>query len=153
MRVLLLCALTLTSAAPASGQGQTLEVRGVRSLAFGVVLPGVPRFVPRTDPANSGEFSIRGPQFSLLLLRLTLPSSLTGPGAAAMPVSFGSNDAGFSVTGAPGTQFGFNPNVGGLGLLLQSGEGFVFLGGTANPIVGQAAGSYVGTVVLTVTVL
>jgi len=153
MRVFVLCALALVSAIPLSGQGRPLRVRGVRSLTFGVVLPGVPRHVPRTDPVGSGEFDVRGQKFSTVLLQFLLPPSLTGPGGAAMPVSFGANDAGYSVTGAIGAQIGFDPTVGGTGVLAKNGQGTVFLGGTARPATGQAAGGYTGTIVLIVTIL
>ena len=79
-------------------------VRGVRQLSFGLVLPGVPRPVARTDAGASGEFSIRGQKNSLVLLEFSLPAALTGPGGAAMPVSFGANDGGYSATGAIGSR-------------------------------------------------
>ena len=53
---------------------------------------------------------------STVLLQLTLPPSLTGPGGAAMPVTFGPNDAGYSDSGAIGAQIGFDPTVGGSGV-------------------------------------
>jgi hypothetical protein len=153
MRALVLSALALVAVTPLSGQGRPLQVRGQRPLAFGLVLPGVPRFVARTDPAASGEFEIRGAKFATVLLQFTLPVALSGPGGAAMPLSFGANDAGYSATGSVGQQTGFNPNVGGTGTLAKNGKGTVFLGGTARPTTGQPAGAYVGTVVLTVTIL
>ncbi len=154
MRIWLLCPLALLLAAPLPAQGgRPLQVRGQRPLAFGQVLPGVPRFVPRTDAASSGEFEIRGRKFSPILMQFTLPAALTGPGGASMPVSFGSNDAGYSPSGSVGAQTGFNPTTGGTGVLPNNGRASVFLGGTARPLTGQASGAYVGTVVLTVTIL
>lgn len=154
MRGLVLGILVLAAAAPAvAAQGRPIRVRGVRPLTFGLVLPGVPRLVPRTDPVGSGEFDVRGQRNSPVLLQLTLPPSLTGPGGAAMPVTFGPNDAGYSDTGAIGAQVGFDPNVGGSGVLSKNGQGSVFLGGTVRPTTGQPAGAYTGTVVLTVTML
>jgi hypothetical protein len=152
MRGLVLVLVALAFATTASGQGRPLRVQGVRPLAFGVVFPGVPRHVLRTDPAGSGEYSIRGPKDSQLLLQFTLPTSLTGPAGAAIPLSFGSNDAGFSTT-TIGAQVGFDPNVGGTGMLPTNGQASVFLGGTVQPTTGQMAGSYTGIVVLTVTIL
>lgn len=153
MRGPVLLLLGLLLAAPASGQGgRPLRVRGERALTFGVVFPGVPSHVLRTDPVGSGEFSIRGEKFLQVLLQFTLPTSLTGPGGAAMPLNFGAGDAGYSTT-TIGAQAGFNPNVGGTGQLSKNGRGSVFLGGTAQPTTGQAAGAYTGIVVLTVIVL
>ena len=145
------CVGAALAAAPLAGQA--LQVRGQRPLTFGVVLPGVPRAVLRTDPANSGEYSVRYRRFSLLMLQFTLPAALTGPGGATMPLSFGAGDAGFSPGGAIGSQIGFDPNTGGTGVLPGNGRGAVFLGGTAQPQTSQAAGAYTGVVVLTVTVL
>lgn len=153
MRGLVLLLLGLLLAAPAAGQGgRPLRVRGERALTFGVVFPGVATHVLRTDPIGSGEFSIRGGKFMQVLMQFTLPTSLTGQGGAAMPLSFGANDAGYSTT-TIGAQAGFNPNVGGTGRLSKNGQGSVFLGGTAQPTSGQPAGTYTGTVVLTVIVL
>src|SRR5512145_537217 len=99
MRGVVLLLLGLLLAAPASGQGgRPLRVRGERALTFGVVFPGVSTHIARTDPVGSGEFSIRGEKFLQVLLQFTLPTSLTGPGGAAMPVAFGSGDAGYSTT-------------------------------------------------------
>jgi hypothetical protein len=150
MRGTVLLLLALLLAAPASGQGgRPLRVRGERGLTFGVVFPGVSSHIVRTDPVGSGEFSIRGERFLQVLLQFTLPTSLTGPGGVAMPVSFGSGDAGYSIT-TIGAQTGFDPNVGGTGQLSKNGQGSVFLGGTAQPTTGQTAGAYTGIVVLTV---
>jgi hypothetical protein len=152
MRGLVLLLLGFLLAAPASGQGRPLRVRGERSLTFGVVFPGVATHVLRTDPVGSGEFSVSGEKFLPILLQFTLPGSLTGPGGSAMPLGFGSNDAGYSPT-TIGAQTGFDPNVGGAVQLDKNGRGAVFLGGTAQPTTGQAPGAYTGIVVLTVIVL
>jgi len=153
MRGPILLLLGLLLAAPASGQGgRPLRVGGERALTFGIVFPGVPRHIVRTDPVGSGEFSIRGEKFLQVLMQFTLPTFLTGPGGARMPLSFGAGDAGYSTT-TIGAQAGFNPIAGGTGQLSRNGRGSVFLGGTAQPAAGQAAGAYTGVVVLTVIVL
>lgn len=152
MRALVLLLLGLLLAAPASGQGgRPLRVRGERPLTFGVVFPGLSRHVLRTDPVGSGEFSVSGQKFLQILLQFTLPASLTGPGGSAMPLGFGSNDAGYSPT-TIGAQVGFDPNAGAAVQLDKNGRGSVFLGGTAQPTTAQAPGTYTGIVVLTVIV-
>src|SRR5437773_12537549 len=75
-------------AAPLLAQGKPLTVTGVRGVTFGAVLPGVPRVILRTDPANSGQFVIKGPK-GPVLLSFMLPLSLTGPGGAFRPIVFG----------------------------------------------------------------
>src|SRR6266571_7503827 len=79
---------------PLLAQGKPLTVTGVRGVTFGAVLPGVPRVVLRTDPANSGQFDIKGPKGNVLL-SFVLPLTMTGPAGALMPLSFGASDAGF----------------------------------------------------------
>jgi hypothetical protein len=153
MRILTLLTLASIVAVPGVAQGgRPLRVRGERPLTFGTVLPGVARPVLRTDPAASGEFSIRAGKFLTVLLQFSLPTSLSGPGGSAMPLTFGSDDAGYSTT-TIGAQVGFDPSVGGTGQLDKNGQGLVFLGGTARPTTGQSAGAYSGVVVLTVVVL
>ena len=133
--------------------GRPLRVDGVRDLTFGTVLPGIPRQVLRTDPAGSGEFQIRGEKFSQVELTFTLPTQMTGPAGAAMPAVFGGNDGGYSVTQAITSQVGFDPTQPFRSQLDRNGRGSVFLGGTATPVAGQRAGSYTGTVTLTVAYL
>lgn len=153
MRAVALLLLASILSTPAFGQGgRPLRVRGERALSFGVVFPGVPVRILRTDPVGSGEFSIRGEKLLPVLMQFSLPASLAGPLGAAMPLTFGAGDAGYSTT-TIGAQVGFDPNVGGTGQLSKNGQGSVFLGGTARPTAGQTAGAYTGVVVLTVIVL
>lgn len=143
----------LLLALPLQGQGRPLTVTGVRNLTFGTVLPGVPRVVLRTDPANSGEFEIRGPNRGRVLLAFVLPVVMTGPAGALMPLSFGASDAGYSPTRTIGSQVGFDPRQPFTVDLATNGRASVFMGGTANPTANQRAGGYAGTLTLTVTVL
>src|SRR5437763_13630778 len=83
---------------PLVAQGKPLAVTGVRGVTFGAVLPGVPRVVLRTDPANSGQFDVKGPKGGPMLLSFVLPLSMSGPSGALLPIVFGSSDAGFSPT-------------------------------------------------------
>jgi len=147
---LLIGALLL--AAPLGAQGKPLTVTGVRGVTFGTVLPGVPRVVLRTDPANSGQIDIRGPK-GQVLLTFVLPVSMTGPAGALMPIIFGASDAGFSATQAIGSQVGFDPKQPFTATLPNNGRASVFVGATATPATNQRAGAYTATIILTVTVL
>ena len=132
-----------------------VSVRANRGLAFGTVIPGLPAVVPRTDPLNSGWFELRGGNFlTFIQLTFTLPTVLNGPLGATMPVSFATNDAGYSFVNSVNSQTAFNPNqpyttVKGIG----GGATGVFLGGSVTPALNQQAGSYTATVVLSVVVL
>lgn len=137
---------------PLHGQGKPLTVTGVRGVTFGAVLPGVPRAITRTDPANSGQFDIKGPK-GPILLSFVLPLTMSGPAGALMPLSFGASDAGFSATQAIGSQVGFDPKQSFTGTIPSNGRASVFLGATANPATNQRAGAYTATIILNVTVL
>ena len=138
---------------PLQAQGKPLTVTGVRGLAFGAVLPGVPRVVLRTDPANSGEYDLKGVKDAQVLLTFTLPTVMNGPAGAQMPLAFGSDDAGYSQSQSINSQIGFDPRQTFTGVLSKNGRGSVFIGARANPNTNQRAGAYTATLTLTVTVL
>ena len=139
--------------AQGGGGGRPLTVTGVRGLGFGIVVPGVPQVVPRTDAVGSGQFDIRGPNRGQVSLTFTLPSVMTGPAGAQLPLAFGASDAGYSQSQAIGSQVGFDPQQTFTATLSNAGRGSVFIGATATPAAGQRAGSYTATLTLTVTVL
>ena len=130
-----------------------LTIQGTRSLTFGTLLAGVNKSVLRTDAIHSGQFDINGPSRSNVLLTFTLPTAMAGPAGATLPLSFGANDGGWSPPQQIGSQGGFDPRVPYNAPLDQNGKVSVYLGGTAKPTANQKAGSYTGTVTLTVVVL
>lgn len=150
LRCLLVLALCAAPASRLGAQGRPITVTGVRQLTFGVVLPGVPRVIARTDPANSGQFNLTGTKDTQVQLTFTLPSVMAGPGGATMAITFGGGDAGYSVTQSIGSQVGFDPKQAFLATLNKSGRGSVFVGATALPAPTQRAGTYTGTLTLTV---
>jgi hypothetical protein len=139
-------------ALPLAAQGKPLTVTGVRGVTFGAILPGVPRVVLRTDPANSGQLDIKGPKGNVLL-SFVLPLTMTGPSGALMPLAFGSSDAGYSATQAIGSQVGFDPKQSFTATIPNNGRASVFIGATANAATNQRAGAYTATIILNVTVL
>ena len=129
------------------------SVTGIRPLVFGTVFPGVAKVVLRTDPVNSGQFNLRGGRRGVVQLTFTLPASMAGPAGATLPLVFGANDAGYSPTQSVGNQtVSWDPRTPQNVTLSNTnpGRGSVFLGGSANPAVSQRAGSYTGTVTLSV---
>jgi len=144
--------LVMLLGVPLAAQGKPLTVTGIRGVTFGAVLPGVPRVVLRTDPANSGQFDLKGPKGNILL-SFVLPITMTGPAGALMPLTFGASDAGFSQTQAIGSQVGFDPKQPFTAALPNNGRASVFVGATANPVTNQRAGAYTATIILNVTVL
>lgn len=131
-------------------EAQAFRVNGRRPLAFGTIFAGVPEHVFPTDAARSGMFRVQGPRNNLYVLTFTLPSAMIGPGAALLSMSYAGNDAGISGS-ATGPQAPFDPNA-PYTFTMPSAPArvFVFLGATANPIVGQLEGDYSATVTLTV---
>lgn len=143
------CALLATVSLPLAAQ-RPIAVTGVQSLTFGTLIPGIPTSVSRTDAAKSGQFTIIGPHDSQAQLLFILPAVLVGPAGATLPLTFGGGDAGYSQSQNIGSQIVFDPRQ--LFLITYSGQGrgSVFLGGTARPTPTQRAGSYTGTITLTV---
>lgn len=105
----ILALVTLLSAAPVaasaqlgitSGVAATIDIlfpavtgSGVRPLSFGTVVPGTTvSAAPRT--AQGAEFRIAGLLGRKSVdLTLTLPTALTGPGGATVPLSFAGTNA------------------------------------------------------------
>ena len=145
-----LLALALLGSVSLAAQSKPITVQGVRSLAFGAVLPGVPRVISRTDAVGSGQYNITGSNNTQVQLTFTLPGVMNGPAGATMPIVFGGNDAGYSQSQAIGSQVAFDPKQPFLATLNKNGRGSVFVGATARPTPTQRAGSYTATLTLTV---
>ena len=151
LRSLLVAALL--AAAPAlHAQGRPLRADGVRGLTFGTAFPGIQVPVPASDAARSAQFDISGVKNSSIQITLLLPSQLTGAGTT-IPLTFGAADGGYSLTGSTAGLMPFDPRVPLTTVLSNSGRGTVFLGGTLVPPNSQRAGSYVGTITITVAPL
>lgn len=136
-----------------TAQGKPLTVTGVRGLTFGAVFPGVPVTITRTDPVGSGQFDVGGAKNARIQLSFTLPSVMSGPAGATMPLVFGSSDAGYSSPETITSQVGFDPAQPFVTFLDKNGRAAVFIGGTAQPAPSQRAGAYTATLTLTVIVL
>jgi hypothetical protein len=149
-RCLVPLALALIAATtPLAGQSQ---VTGVRNLAFGVVIRGVPSTVAPNDPVKSGRFYVRHQQGRQVQVRFTLPTQLPRVGGGGnLPISFGNMSAiaqGTAPTSVPVT---FNPNGARTFNLVTSADFYVNIGGTVSPAANQATGNYQGTITLTCT--
>src|ERR1700674_3218954 len=100
---LLLCASSLAA------QVQVTRVDDVR---FGNVMAGVGKTVLRTDASAAGRFNIQTPANRFMLIRFTLPTIMTGPAGATMPISFAGTTAGYSEAQSIVSQGGFSPASG-----------------------------------------
>ncbi|MEO8200817.1 MAG: hypothetical protein ABI679_09880 [Gemmatimonadota bacterium] len=149
-KILLVLGLMLGTAGALSAQ---LTVTGLRNLAFGSVIKGIPSSVTPSDPVKSGQFEFITPIGSNVRIQFTLPTRLNGPAGSKLTISFGTTDAialGQGPTSQPVT---FNPNTAQTFNIVSSNRIWVFLGGRVTPTANQTTGSYTNTVTLTVTIL
>lgn len=141
--------LALIAALPLRAQSQ---VTGLRNLAFGPVIRGVPASVAPNDPVRSGRFYVRHQLNRQVRIQFTLPTRLTRVGGGGnLPISFGTTDGIAQGTAPSSVPVVFNPNAAQTFTLVTSADFNVSLGGRVTPGAGQATGNYTGTVTLTVT--
>jgi len=149
--LLVCCAMLLGPVTPAVAQ---VSVLGIRNLAFGPVIVGIPSSVAPSDPLRSGQFRITAPAGSRVRLDFDIPTQLVGPGTARLPIKFAKTD-GMVVGNAPGSvPVALDPNL-KANLKYDMGSSTaanIFLGGTVTPAANQAPGGYVATITLTVTI-
>lgn len=127
-------------------------VTGVRDLAFGPVIRGVPNSVSPNDAVRSGRFYVRHIINRQVQVRFTLPTRLTRVGGGGnLPISFGATDAVAKGTAPTSNPLTFNPNNTQTFNLVTSADFFINLGGRVTPAANQAVGAYTGTVTLTCT--
>jgi uncharacterized protein DUF4402 len=147
---LLALALSLAGAGPL--RAQFISAVGIRNVSFGNVLPGVPNTVPPTDATRSGQFNLIGPSLAQVEITFALPTTLTA-GGSTMPISFGATSAGYASNGSIASQVPFDPRVPFRVNLSVLGRGSTFLGGALTPPGTQSAGSYSGSVSITVALV
>jgi hypothetical protein len=116
-------------------------------LQFGNVTPGVNKTVAIAD-AGAGRFDVVKAANEGLTLSFTLPTDLAD-GGNNLPI--GSWTGGWNTTQTPSGATGFTPNAGGTNTTATAGTGiFVYVGATVSPPAAQPAGSYSGTVTMSV---
>lgn len=149
-RVLAVLAAALLGASSLSAQ----TVTGQQNLSFGNLVQGVPVSVSHTNGARAARFTAAAFLGLGLSMRLTftLPASMTGPGGATVPLTFGSTDGGYSCSNNVNAQTQFDPRT-PKSLPLLCGAATVWLGGKASPSASQTAGNYTGVITLTVATL
>lgn len=141
--------LALIAALPLQAQSQ---VTGIRNLAFGPVIRGVPASVAPGDPVRSGRFYVRHQLNRQVRVQFTLPTRLTRVGGGGnLPITFGTTDGIAQGTAPSSVPVVFNPNAAQTFTLVTSADFNVNLGGRVTPAAAQATGNYTGTVTLTVT--
>lgn len=126
-----------------------LTAAGVNDLDFGSVTAGTPK-APTSLSANAGRFNISGQASTAVTVSFTLPTVLTDPTAATIPITFSSTD-GLLWSAFPTTFTTFNPNAAFFPTTNGSGNLVIGISGTVSPPLATTTGTYSGTVTLTVT--
>jgi hypothetical protein len=148
-------ALVLGMATPATAQaqngGRQVTAFRLQNLGFGTLFVGVPSYVSPADPLHAGQLEVRGEKGAEVRIDLTLPRSMTGPGGASLALEFAASDGRYARDLQSGAWLAFDPRVPLVTRTSSNGKLYVALGGTARPTNRQSAGSYSGTVNVTVS--
>jgi len=154
-RSLRIAALLLCSVSSAArAEAQSTYVNGLRTLAFGTVLNGIPKHILPSDAVNSGQFEFKAAGATTQVqLQFTLPTQLNGPAGATLPISFSTTDAIVQGLAGGSTPLTINPKVTTVYTLGTGSRYNVWIGGTVSPTGGQVQGAYSSTISLTMTVL
>lgn len=126
---------------------QPITVTKTHDLVFGTVFPGLNKVIAVTDAA-AGSFSIAGQASSNINMTFTLPATISSAGHT-MPIASWTARSNSTSSSASGTDF--TPSASATSATLSgAGALYVFVGATAQPAASQTAGTYTGTLTLTV---
>ena len=135
------------SASVTASVQQPLTVTKSSDLAFGSVFPGLNKTVAVGD-AGAASFSVSGQAGANVNLTFTAPATIAN-GGNTLPIASWAGRWNTTNSAASGTDF--TPSGSATSATLSGGGAiYVFVGATAQPSVSQAAGSYSGTLTLTV---
>jgi hypothetical protein len=124
-----------------------VTVTAGNNLQFGNVTPGVNKAVAIAD-AGAGRFDVVKAANEGVTLAFTLPTDLVD-GGNNLPI--GSWTGGWNTSQTPAGATGFTPSGAGTNTTATAGTGiFVYVGATVSPPPAQPAGSYAGTVTMSV---
>jgi hypothetical protein len=142
-----LAAQNSASASATAEVQQPVTVTKTNDLAFGTVFPGVNKSVT-VNGGSAASFSIAGQASAAVTLSFSLPASLAS-GGNTLPLASWVARRNTTNSAASGTDF--TPSASASAATLHTdGNLYVFVGATAQPAVAQAAGSYSGTLSMTV---
>ena len=155
--------LTGSIATSANILAAPLTGTGIRALQFGLIVPGTTTVTVLPRSAADGQFRISGVKNRKSIdISFTLPTQLTGPAGATIPLSFNGNYAGLceiDTTGAcdAASYFTWNPVTTPTfrdqptrykpgRKVYQYDDYQVYLGGVASPAANQRQGSYTASI-------
>jgi hypothetical protein len=177
LRRSILLSLVLAGIGPGRVQGQItagitatasiltlpLTGTGTRALQFGVIVPGTTTVTVLPRSSAGGEFRIAGVKSRKSVdISFTLPTQLTGPAGASIPLSFNGNYAGLCEIDTSGAcvlasyvtwnpvstpTFRDNPTRYQPGRKVYAYDQYqVYLGGVATPAATQRQGTYTASI-------
>jgi hypothetical protein len=124
-----------------------VTVSAGNDLQFANVTPGVNKTIGISD-AGAGRFDVVKAATEGVTLAFTLPTNLRD-GGNNLPI--GSWTGGWNTTATPVAATAFTPSPAGTNTAATAGTGiFVYVGATVSPPLAQPAGSYSGTVTMSV---
>lgn len=127
---------------------QPINVAGAADLAFGNVFPGLNKTIAVTDP-SAGRWNVNGQASANVELTFSLPASLSD---GTNPLAIGTYTGHWNNTAAsPSGGTSFTPSGAATSAVLgAAGELYVYIGATVSPTSTQPAGSYSGSLSMTV---
>jgi hypothetical protein len=126
---------------------QPITVTKNNDLSFGTVFPGVDKSIAVTA-GGAAKFTVAGQASTPVNLTFTIPATIASGGNNLTLASWTGHFATTDVTSG-GTSF--TPSASATTATLSgSGALYVYVGATAQPTVTQAAGSYTGSMTMTV---
>lgn len=140
-------AQTSANASVTADVQQPLSVSKTNDLAFGGVFPGLNKTIAVTD-AGAAAFSVQGQANASVNLTFTTPATLANGGNS---LTIGTWAARRNTTNSSASGTDFTPSGSATSATLSSGGAlYLFVGATVQPSSSQAAGTYTGTLTLTV---
>jgi hypothetical protein len=158
LRLALVVLASLSGAASAQAQNdasatvtatvqQPITVTKNNDLSFGSVFPGIDKSIAVTA-GGAAKFTVAGQASTPVNLTFTIPGTITSGGNNLTLASWTGHHATTDVT-TGGTTFTPSPSATSA-TLSGTGALFVYVGATAQPTSTQAAGSYSGSMTMTV---
>jgi uncharacterized protein DUF4402 len=158
LRLAVVTLASLCSAAAAQAQNnasatvtatvqQPITVTKNNDLSFGSVLPGIDKSIAVTA-GGAAKFTVAGQASTPVNLTFTIPATITSSGNNLALANWTGHYATTDVTSGGTT---FTPSASATSATLSgSGALYVYVGATAQPTSSQPAGSYTGSMTMTV---
>lgn len=134
---------------PSTGRTQTVTT--LNNLSFGTIYTGMTTNVDVTSP-GAAQWKVASVLKLLNQVTFTLPSTLTRTGGGgSIAVTYCTTCAAYSTTNNPVGATAANPNATFTITLQLFNPIYIWLGASVSPPLNQPAGTYTGSVVITVT--